>query len=196
MAVECFQSRFWAVFDWDDCSFISPSATENALPQTQKDSSPCCDHYFKDFANRMTSCRVAWASCVYCGSVLCVSACVNSRLAHLREVPEDGTIQKQKLINQPVPELAPLSLVTSFISSSLHPSIPPSLHPPSTPLRGGWGSSDAVTPGFPLSFCYSLSAESSFISHLFSQPFLIFRPDGTFMVKCFLSNFASTISIG
>lgn len=74
-------------------------------------------------------------------SSLCERACVrvrvcvcgSSRLAQPSEVPKDVTIQKQKLINQPVPELSPspalflLSLVSSLLLSSLHLCIPPSL---------------------------------------------------------------------
>lgn len=46
-----------------------------------KKTPPCCDHYFKDFANRMTSCRAACVSCVYSVSVLfrvCVWGRANS----------------------------------------------------------------------------------------------------------------------
>lgn len=61
-----------------------------------KKTPPCCDHYFKDFANRMTSCRAACVSCVYSVSVLfrvcmCVSMCELHTLAPLSWVPKDGT---------------------------------------------------------------------------------------------------------
>lgn len=105
------------------------------------------------FANRMTRFRGACVLSVYGVRVLCkrLSVWTPELLSSLKS-PKTLAILKQKLINQPVPELAPLSLsshLSSFISSFLHPSIPP----PLTPVRGGWGSSDAVTPGFPLSIC-------------------------------------------
>lgn len=131
----------------------------------------CCDHYFKELANRMTSFRVASD---FCMSVLvivcvCVQVCVRAPdwLISVKSLKKHVTIQNEELINQPVPELAlslsaplPCLLIPAFISPSPHPTIsPPTLQ------RGGWGSSDAVTPGFPLSFCYIRSAVCSFISH-------------------------------
>lgn len=49
-----------------------------------KKTPPCCDHYFKDFANRMTSCRAACVSCVYSVSVLFrVCVCEGVRTPHI-----------------------------------------------------------------------------------------------------------------
>lgn len=53
-------------------------------------------------------------------------------MAYHIKFPKDVMIQKQKLINQPVPELSlslfpVLSLISSFLLSSLHLSLPPSL---------------------------------------------------------------------
>lgn len=97
---------------------------------------------------------------------VCVRACELHTLAPLSWVPKDGTTQKQKLINQPVPELAPLFLVSSFSLSSLDPCVSLSLLL-LTPLRGGWGSSDALTPGFPL----SLACVLFHLPRIFHSPF-------------------------
>ena len=143
----------------------------------------------------MTSFRAACVSCVYCVSVLCVCVCMNSGSAHHSEVPDDGTIQKQKLINQPVPELAPLSLVSFFTLSSLHPCTPPSLL-----LQHPWEEAEAAVThlhqdslrlSVTASLLYALSSPTYFQS-LFNLPccwqFL-------FKEKCLLGNFTSIISI-
>lgn len=98
-------------------------------------------------------------------SSVCVCVCGSSRLAHLSEVPEDVTIQKQKLINQPVPELSLsfLSLVSSLLLSSLHPCIPPSL----LLQRSGEQAEAAVTQLHQDSLCPSVRAA---LLHALSSP--------------------------
>lgn len=112
----------------------------------------------------MSCVSTAWACCV------CVCMC-GHQIGSYQRSPWRRHDSETETHKSACPwtrsSLSLVNLFPSFISPFLHPSIPP----PPTPLRGGWGSSDAVTPGFPLSFCYSLFAESSFISHLLSQPF-------------------------
>lgn len=160
VAMEHFQCRFKAMFDWDDCSFISPSAKENfhihtkhTLRHTHQNFSSHVHLDFKDLASRICSCRAA------CICVCSVHACASVYVwTPLREVPEDITIQKQKLINQPVPELATLSLSPHFL---FYLSIPP--HPQSW-LRQQWRSYTRI-PSIFLCYIFSLSMSLCFTLH-------------------------------
>lgn len=86
--------------------------------------------------------------------------------------PKDIMIQKQKLINQPVPELSlfsVLSLISSFLLSSLYLSLPPSSssNAPERKLRQQWRSYTRI-PSL-LLLCCALSLlppTSTFFHHL------------------------------
>lgn len=177
------------MFDWDDCSFVSPSFAKLSaslclsLPHTHTDTHSntlqTCTHLL--WSRLEGFCKQKYLqSHVMCEYFRRIRGIKGRKerggdrkrreggMAYHIKFPKDIMTQKQKLINQPVPELSlslfcpfPRLLVPAFISSSLTPSLPPPRPP--TLLRGSWGSSDAVTPGFPLSFCCSHSAVRSLL---------------------------------
>lgn len=96
----------------------------------------CCDHYYADFANRTTICRVTCVVRVFlenkrkkgrkrAGERESQKGREGGMASHIL-LPKDVMIQKQKLINQPVPKLSlsfVLYLISSFPLSSLHLSL-------------------------------------------------------------------------